>query len=390
MGNQKRTYLDYAASTPVDPRVVEVMLPYFTDNYGNSSSIHMFGQKTAAAIESARERIAEILHCQPKEIIFTSGGSESDNLAIRGAAFAARQNRDANHILISPVEHHAVSATAQQLAEIYGFELEYIPVDEFGLVNPTDVAARIRPDTAIVSVIFANNEIGTINPISDIGVICNERGIPFHTDAVQAAAHLAINLPELHLDLMAIGAHKFYGPKGVGALYVRDGTHLVPSQTGGTQEMALRAGTPNVPLIVGMAEALHLTQSEFLLDEKKSMTLRDHLIEHVLEHIPNSKLTGHPENRLSNHASFIFKGVDGNMLLTLLDVAGFACSSGSACQTGDPEPSEVLLNLNLAQEWAFGSLRVSLGRHTTKNEIESFLNILPNVLERSRVGSLVS
>ena len=231
MRNQKRTYLDYAASTPVDPRVVEVMLPYFTDNYGNSSSIHMFGQKTAAAIESARERIAEILHCLPKEIIFTSGGSESDNLSIRGAAFAARQQRDANHILISPVEHQAVSATAQQLAEIYGFELEYIPVDEFGLVNPTDVAARIRPDTAIVSVIFANNEIGTINPISEIGAICNEQGIPFHTDAVQAAAHMAINLQALQLDLMAIGAHKFYGPKGVGALYMRDGTHLVPSQT---------------------------------------------------------------------------------------------------------------------------------------------------------------
>ncbi|MCH7662863.1 MAG: cysteine desulfurase [Chloroflexi bacterium] len=390
MENQKRTYLDYAASTPADPRVVEVMLPYFTDTYGNSSSIHIFGQKSAAAIESARELMADILRCQPKEIIFTSGGSESDNLAIRGATFAARQQREANHILISPVEHPAVSATAQQLEDVHGFELEYITVDKFGLVDPSDVVSRIRPDTAIVSVIFANNEIGTINPITEISAACREQSIPFHTDAVQAAAHMPINLQELNLDLMAIGAHKFYGPKGVGALYVRDGIHLVPTQTGGTQEMDLRAGTLNVPLIVGMAKALHLTQSEFLVNEEMSLALRNRVIKHVLEQIPDAKLTGHPEKRLTNHASFVFKGVDGNMLLTLLDVAGFACSSGSACQTGDPEPSEILLNLNLTREWAFGSLRVSVGHQTTKEEIESFLNILPDVIQRARVGSLVS
>lgn len=390
MSTGDKTYLDYAASTPVDPRVVEAMLPYFTKIFGNSSSVHMFGQLSGSAIENARISVAESLNCQPDEIVFTSGGSESDNLAIRGASFAARESRNASHILISPVEHHAVSMTAEQLAHIHSFELEYLPVDEYGLVKPADVASRIRPDTAVVSVIYANNEIGTINPVSEIGAICREHGVSFHTDAVQAAAHLPIDLQELTIDLMAIGAHKFYGPKGVGVLYIRQGTQITPSQTGGSQEMGLRAGTPNVPNIVGLAEALRLTQNEFLSHEDQSRAMRDRVIGQVLEEIPDSKLTGHPDMRLSNLASFIFKGVDGNLLLPLLDVAGFACSSGSACNTANPVPSDVLLALGYPHEWAFGSLRVSVGHDTSPQHIESFLAVLPDAIAHARNGSLAS
>ena len=231
-----KIYLDYAASTPVDPRVVDAMLPYFGQHFGNPSSTHFFGQKAEAAIESARETIAEALNCKPHEVVFTSCGSESDNLALRGVAWSARQERGAGHILISPVEHHAVSHTAKQLAELFGFDLEFLPIDEYGMVSPEVVAERLRPDTAIVSIIHANNEIGTLNPIAEIGAICRDKGIPFHTDSVQGAAHLPVDVQELNVDLLAIGAHKFYGPKGVGALYVREGTQLHPSQTGGSQE----------------------------------------------------------------------------------------------------------------------------------------------------------
>ncbi|HEX7973415.1 MAG TPA: cysteine desulfurase family protein [Anaerolineales bacterium] len=379
-----RTYLDYAATTPVDERVLEAMLPYFRQVFGNPSSVHTFGQQAEAALEQARETVAQGLNCRPGEVVFTSCGSESDNLALRGAALAARQQRQANHILISPVEHHAVLHTAQQLAKVYGFELELLPVDASGQVQPAVVAARLRPDTALVSVMYANNEIGTINPVAEIGALCRERGVAFHTDAVQAAAYLPVDVQALSVDLLAIGAHKFYGPKGVGALYVRQGTPLLPAQTGGGQEFGLRAGTSNIPYIVGLAEAFRLTQAERLSRTAALLPLRDRLIGRVLEEIPASCLTGHPAQRLPNHASFVFQGVDGNELLMLLDAAGFACSSGSACKTGDPEPSGVLTALGLSRDWALGSLRITLGAHTSAAQVEAFLDVLPGVVAQVR------
>jgi len=382
--SNERIYLDYAATTPVDPRVVEAMLPYFSQVFGNTSSIHSFGQQAEAALENARSKLAEGLNCLPNEVVFTSCGSESDNLALRGAAFAARRNRGADHILISPVEHHAVTKTAQQLALLHGFEVEYLPVDEFGRVLPEQVAARLRKNTAVVSVIYGNNEIGTINPIAKIGEECRKRGIPFHTDAVQAGAYLPVDVEALNVDLLSLGAHKFYGPKGVGGLYIRKGTPVLPVLTGGSQEFGMRAGTHNVPYIVGFAEAFHLAQQEREQRTAHVKPLRDRLVGQVLEEIPETRLTGHLEQRLPNHASFVFKNVDGNALLMLLDVEGFACSSGSACKTGDPEPSDVLTSLGLAREWSLGSLRVTLGSGSTSAEVENFLEILPGLVGRAR------
>ncbi len=331
-----RIYLDYAATTPVDERVLQAMLPYFREKFGNPSSVHLFGQEAEAAIEEARQAVAKILNCSASEVIFTGCGTESDNLALRGVAFAARNRRNADHILISPVEHHAVMRTAQQLARLHGFEVEYLPVDEHGLVHPEEVAARLRPTTALVSVIYANNEIGTINPIAEIGAICRERHIPFHTDAVQAAAYLPLDVEALQVDLLSLGAHKFYGPKGVGALYVRQGTSILPALTGGGQEFGLRAGTHNVPLIVGLAAALTFAQNERQARCAHVEPLRDRIIQGVLNTVPAARLSGHPQQRLPNHASFVFEEVNGNDLLTLLDAAGFACSSGSACKPAIP------------------------------------------------------
>jgi cysteine desulfurase len=387
MNERKPVYFDYAATTPVDPRVVEAMLPYLTQDFGNPSSVHRFGQIAEAALEEARETVAGVLNCQPKEVIFTSCGSESDNLALRGAAFAARKMRGANHILISPVEHHAVSRTAIQLASLHGFELEYLPVDSTGQVHPEYVENCLRADTAVVSVMYANNEIGTINPIAGIAEICQEKGIPFHTDAVQAASYLALDVQNQKVDLAALGAHKFYGPKGVGALFVRTGTSLIPTQTGGGQEFNLRAGTHNIPYIAGMAEALRLARDEREARVKHVQPLRDHIIGRVLEDIPDTQLTGHPTERLPNHASFVFNGVDGNALLMMLDMQGFACSSGSACKTGSPEPSEVLTALGLSRAWALGSLRVTLGKGTTAAQVEAFLETLPRLVEQARAAS---
>ena len=384
MNSKKKVYLDYAATTPLDSVVMEAMSPYFSYLFGNPSSAHTFGQQAEAALEKSRQTVAECINCHPEEVVFTSCGSESDNLALRGAALAAKRNRNANHILISPVEHHAVTNTARQLNELFGFEVEYLPVDGFGQVNPEDLLKQLREDTAIVSLIYANNEIGTLNHITELGAICRERNIPFHTDAVQAAAYLPIDVDVLGIDLLAIGAHKFYGPKGVGALYIRKGTPIFPTQTGGNQEFGLRAGTSNIPYIVGLAEALRLSNGEHIQKPDHLIALRDRIIGFVLEEIPDTKLTGHPTERLPNHASFVFKGVDGNTLLRMLDVNGFACSSGSACKTGDPKPSDVLTSLGLDHDWALGSLRVSLGKNTSINEVNSFLSVLPEIIQQVR------
>lgn len=384
MFRQKQVYLDYAATTPIDPRVMHVMTPYFNESFGNPSSVHRYGQAAEAALENARLTVADTMHCLPEEIIFTSCGTESDNLALRGAAFFAREDHGAKHILISPVEHHAVSRTAEQLASLHGFELEYLPVDSSGQTTAEDVAGYLRPDTAVVSVIYANNEIGTVNPISEIGELCQSRGIAFHTDAVQAAGLLDIDVQSMHADLVSIGAHKFYGPKGIGALYIRKGLAILPTQTGGGQEYGYRSGTQNVPYIVGMAEALRLAQSEKNARIQSLKPMRDHLIGTVLEEIPEAQLTGHQQDRLPNHASFLFKGVDGNALLMMLDLEGFACSSGSACKTGNPEPSDVLTSLGFTRDWALGSLRVTLGIYTTSDEIDEFVKVLPRIISKSR------
>lgn len=378
-------YLDYSATTPVDARVLDAMKPYFSDSFGNPSSVHRYGQQAEAAVDAARETVARILNCRPDEIIFTSCGSESDNLAIRGAAYAMREKNGARWILASRAEHPAVTKTLLQLEKYDGFQIEWLDVNEQGMVTPEAVSRAICEETALVSVMYANNEIGTINPIRDIAEICRARQILFHTDAVQAAAYLPLDVQELGVDMMSLGAHKFYGPKGVGVLYVRKGTPLVPHLTGGGQEFGLRAGTQNVPYIVGFAEALRLTHEEREQRAAHVQPLRDKIIGAVLEAIPDSRLTGDMNIRLPHHASFVFKGVDGNLLLTLLDAAGFACSSGSACKTGNPEPSEVMNAIGLEREWGLGSLRVTLGMGTTAEDVESFLAVLPGVVERARL-----
>ena len=377
-------YLDYSATTPVDSRVIEAMTPFFAASFGNPSSVHRYGQVAEAAIDAAREMVASILNCRPDEILFTSCGSESDNLAIRGVAYAMREKTGAKWILASRTEHPAITNTLKHLEQYEGFLIEWLDVDEDGRVTPEIVAKAICNNTAIVSVMYANNEIGTINPIQEIAEVCRANNILFHTDAVQAAAYLPVDVQSLDVDMMSLGAHKFYGPKGVGALYVRKGTPLVSQQTGGGQEFNLRAGTQNVPYIVGFAEALRLTHAEREQRVAHVKPLRDEIIGTVLETIPNSRLTGDMEARLPHHASFAFKNVDGNLLLTLLDAAGFACSSGSACKTGNPEPSEVMNAIGLSREWGLGSLRVTLGKDTTPEDVESFLNALPTLVEKAR------
>jgi cysteine desulfurase len=359
------------------------MLPYFREAFGNPSSIHRYGQQAEAAVESARETVASLLNCRPNEIIFTSCGSESDNLALRGAALAMREKTGANWVLTSHAEHHAVSRTAEQMEKHYGFQVEWLETDEHGVVHPGTVEKAVCKDTALVSVMYANNEIGTINPIAGIAAVCRAHGVPFHTDAVQAAAYLSVDVQSLGVDLLSLGAHKFYGPKGIGALYVRKGISLLPVQTGGGQEFGLRAGTQNVPYIVGFAEALRLAVEERQARSAHVKLLQDRIIGTVLEEIPGSHLTGHPEKRLPNHASFVFEDVDGNLLLTLLDAAGFACSSGSACKTGNPQPSEVLSSLGLPRSWALGSLRVTLGVDTLPTHVDAFLQTLPSLVERA-------
>ena len=381
---QSMIYLDYSATTPVDPRVMNAMTPYFSASFGNPSSVHRYGQQAEAAIDSARETVASVLNCRPDEIIFTSCGSESDNLALRGAAYALREKTGAKWILASRAEHPAITKTLLHLEKYEGFLVEWLDTDRQGRITAETVSKATCNNTAIVSVMYANNEIGTINPIKEIAEVCKANNILFHTDAVQAAAYLPVDVQALGVDMMSLGAHKFYGPKGVGALYVRNGTPLVSHLTGGGQEFSLRAGTQNVPYIVGFAEALRLTNEERDQRVDHVRPLRDRIIGHVLETVPDSRLTGHMESRLPHHASFAFKDLDGNLLLTLLDAADFACSSGSACKTGNPEPSEVMNAIGLSHDWGLGSLRVTLGVHTTPADIDLFLKVLPDLVQRAR------
>ncbi len=377
-------YLDYAATTPVDSRVLKVMEPYFRETFGNPSSTHQYGLKAEAALEAARRQMAEAINAEPEEIIFTSCGSESDNLAIRGAALAERIKRGANHLISSPLEHSAVIKTVEQLEKYENFQVTWLIPDQFGRISPESVKVSLRPETALVTLMHANNEIGTINPILEIGKVLEDSKTLLHSDAVQGAAHYPLDVEQLGVDLLSIGAHKFYGPKGIGVLYRRKGTKLISRQTGGSQEFSLRAGTENVPLIVGMAKAFTLVQEEFDHRYQHCRKLRDQLIEKVLETIPGSELTGHPEQRLPNHASFIFDKVDGNLLVSLLDQAGFAVSSGSACKTGNPRPSAGLLALGYPPETASGSLRITVGSLTSKQDLDQFIPVLQDTIRRIR------
>ena len=385
-GKLDRVYLDYAATTPVDPRVIETMLPCFLDQFGNPSSAHFYGQQAEEIVQSARYKLLELCNGKGYELFFTSGGSESDNLAIRGVAFAEKAKRGANKILISSVEHHAVLETARQMQEIHGFITQELRVDNYGFVDLNQLEKSLTEDVALVSIILANNEIGTINNVRVISDICHQRGVPFHTDAVQAAAHQLLDLQEMQVDLLSIGAHKFYGPKGVGALIKKKDLILTPQITGGAQENHLRAGTENVPYIRGMVRALECVREDLNAENDRLIVLRDELINGVVSLVKGARLTGHPEKRLPNHASFVIEGVNGNDLLIALDMAGFAVSSGSACKVGNPKPSEVLLALGIAPELALGSLRISLGRATKDEDVYKLLEVMPAIIGKLRNG----
>jgi cysteine desulfurase len=377
-------YLDHSATTPVDERVVAAMHPYFQQIYGNPSSVHRFGQEADGAVEQARYRVAQVFGCLPKEVVFTSCGSESDNLGVRGAALAARQAGKGAHIVTQPLEHTAVGRTAQQLAEVFGFEMSHAPVDKHGRVTPEALRSVMREDTVLVSLMHANNEIGTVNPIAELAEVAHEFGAVFHTDAVQSPGQLPLNVDALNVDLLSISGHKFYGPKGVGALYVRQGTDMLPMQTGGSHEFGLRSGTHNVPLIIGMAEALTIAEQERATHVSHHLKLRDALIAGILKGVPDTELTGCPEDRLPSHASFVFRHVDANNLLMQLDAQGIAASSGSACKTGNPEPSGVIVALGYDNEWSMGSLRLTVGRQNTMTEINILLDTLPAIVETAR------
>jgi len=380
-------YLDHAATTPVDPRVVEAMLPYWTERFGNPSGIYSLSRVAARAMAEARETVAEVLHCAPSQVIFTGCGSESDNLAIRGVGFARRAAGKGNHIVTSSIEHHAVSDTVEQLVKRFGFEATFLPVDHHGVVDPDEVRKAIRKDTALISIIYANNEIGTIEPVAEIGAIAREHGIPYHTDAVQAGGSLSLDVDALNVDLLSLSAHKFYGPKGVGVLYVRRGVSLWPMQTGGGQEGRRRAGTENVPYIVGLAAALRLAYENLEENNARLIRLRDRLTQGVLEEIPDSQLTGHPTNRLPNNASFVLRGIEGESILLNLDMEGICASSGSACTSASLKASHVLLALGLPHEVAHGSLRLTLGRENTEAHVDRVIQVLPGIVGKLRAMS---
>jgi len=380
----KRLYLDYAATTPAHPEVVGAMLSYFTDAFGNPSSIYSYGQEAKGAIEEARVKVASLISARGEEIAFTSGGTEADNFAIKGVAFA-NENRG-NHIITSSIEHHAVIETCKFL-EKRGFSITCLPVDEYGLVNPNDVEKAITDKTILISVMHANNEVGTIEPITEIGRIAKEVGIYFHTDAVQTVGHIPVDVNELGIDLLSMSAHKFYGPKGVGALYIRKGTKLIPFMHGGEQERRRRASTENVPAIVGFGKAAELARQEMGEEAERLTCLRDRLINGLLERIDHIRLNGHPVMRLPNNINISVDFVEGESILLNLDLEGICASTGSACSSSSLEPSHVLLAMGLSPEQAHGSLRFSLGKWTAEEEIGRVLEVLPPIVAKLRAMS---
>jgi cysteine desulfurase len=375
-------YMDHSATTQVDPAVREAMLPYFSEKFGNPSSLYTIGREARRAIEEARQKVADLVGAKKEEIIFTGSGTESDNLAIKGTAYRNRKKGD--HIITSSIEHHAVLNTCKYL-EKQGFKVAYLPVSSEGLVNPADVAGAITPKTILISVMHANNEIGTIQPIEEIGKIAKEKEIPFHTDAVQTAGKIPINVDALGVNLLSMSAHKIYGPKGVGALYIRKGTFVEPQLHGGGHERNLRSSTENVPGIVGFGKAAGLAK-ERLPQEEALAKLRDSLVRGVLE-IKDSYLNGHPTKRLPNNANFRFSYIEGESMILNLDMKGVAASTGSACSSTSLEPSHVLLAIGLKPEESHGSLRLTLGHENTQEDVDYVVSVLPEIVNKLRMIS---
>jgi len=383
----KRIYLDHAATTPVDPAVVETMLPFFTEYFGNPSSVYTEGRGVKKAIEAARLQIAKAINADPREIYFTGSGSEADNWAIKGIAM--KNQAKGKHIITSTIEHHAVLHTCEYL-EKQGFEVTYLPVDKDGLISLDDLRNAIRTDTILVTIMFANNEIGTVEPIKEIGEIVKERGIIFHTDAVQALGNIPVDVKDLNVDLLAISAHKIYGPKGIGALFIRKGVPIDNLIHGGAQERKKRAGTENTAEIVAFGEAAEMVTEHLTENAAHMKKLRDLLIKGVMENIPQVRLNGHPEKRLPGNANFCFDYIEGESILLSLDIIGIAGSSGSACTSGSLDPSHVLLAIGLPAGIAHGSLRLTIGKHTTVEDINYVVENLIQIIERLRKMSPIN
>jgi cysteine desulfurase len=385
--SERLIYMDHAATTPVRPEALDAMLPYFGVSYGNPSSIYTLAQESRNAVDTARQTISRLIGCRTSELIFTSGGTESDNTALKGVAFALKNV--GNHIITTAIEHHAILHTCHQL-EQFGFDVTYLPVDNDGLVDPEDVARAITDRTILVSVMLANNEIGTIEPVAEISKVVKrearrlDRNIIVHTDAVQGAGFLDLNVKELGVDLMSISAHKFYGPKGVGALYIKRGTPFEPQLMGGGQERERRSGTENVPGIVGMAEAFRLASLERETNSARCSEMRDRIIEGLQERVEETRLNGHPTKRLPNNVNISFQAVEGEPILLGLDFAGISASSGSACSSASLEPSHVLLAIGLNAELAQGSVRITLGKDNTDEEVDYMLSVIPDLVNRLR------
>lgn len=380
----KRIYLDYAATTPTHPEVVKAMLPYFTEGFGNPSSIHSLGQEAKGAIEEARAKVADFIGARDEEIVFTGGGTEADNFALKGVALA-RESKG-NHIITSSIEHHAVLESCKFLQK-RGFKVTYLPVDEHGLVDPDDVKKAITAKTILISIMHANNEVGTIEPLAEIGDIARAAGVYFHTDAVQTVGHIPIDVNELKVDLLAMSAHKLYGPKGVGVLYIRKGTRLTPFMHGGEQEKRRRASTENVPGIVGLGKAIDIARQEMSQEAIQLARLRDQLIEGLPERIDHIRLNGHPVRRLPNNVNVSVDYIEGESILLNLDLEGICASTGSACSSSSLEPSYVLLAMGLAHEQAHGSLRLTLGKWSEEEDINRVLEVLPRVVAKLRAMS---
>lgn len=377
----KNIYFDNAATTPVRKEVLEEILPYFSEYYGNASSIYQIAKVSKKALEDARKKVAEALNAEPNEIYFTAGGSESDNWAIKGIAESMADK--GKHIITTAVEHHAVLHTCQYL-EKKGYEVTYLPVDEYGKVSVEDVKKAIRPDTILITVMFANNEIGTIMPIKEIGAVAREKGIYFHTDAVQAVGHVKIDVKDMNIDMLSLSGHKLGAPKGIGALYIRKGVKINPFIHGGAQERNKRAGTENIPGIVGLGKAIELAVNEMDTEIARLTRLRDKLIKGILEAIPYSRLNGHPVDRLPGNCNISFEFIEGESMLLFLDMKGICASSGSACTSGSLDPSHVLLAIGLPHEKAHGSLRITLGINNTEEEVDYLIKELPPIVERLR------
>lgn len=380
----KTIYLDHAATTATDPKVLEAMLPYFHEHYGNPSSIYSISRVSKNAIENTREILANAIGAEPREIVFTSGGSESDNFAIKGIALTKQQK--GNHIITSSIEHHAVLYTCKFL-EKNGFTVTYLPVDHDGIVKLDELEKAITPQTILITIMHANNEIGTIQPISRIGEIAQKHGVTFHTDAVQTFGHIPVNVDDLNVDLLSMSAHKFYGPKGVGALYIRKGIKITPLIHGGDQEQHRRASTENVPGIIGMGKAVEIALETMENESTRQIKLRDEFIKKTLGIIPDAILNGHPSIRLPNNVNISFEGIEGESILLNLDMEGIAASTGSACSSSSLEPSHVLLSIGLTHEFAHGSVRFTMGKQTTRDELDHVIKVLPGIVKKLRAMS---